>query len=128
MTGRSVEEWIGKTPDTPIPARVRLRVFEAHGGRCAETGIKIRAGDAWDVDHRIPLTLGGENRESNLQPLLREVHRKKTALDVAAKAKAARVRKKFLGIESPSKQRLPGSKGSKWKRTVGGRTVLREGN
>lgn len=28
MIGRSVEEWIGATPDTAIPPRVRLRVFE----------------------------------------------------------------------------------------------------
>lgn len=31
---RDVEEWIGKTPDSAIPKRVRLRVFERLGGQC----------------------------------------------------------------------------------------------
>ena len=124
MTGRSTPEWIGASPDTAIPPRVKLRVFEAHNGICALTGRKINAGDKWDCDHTQALTNGGENRESNLQPALRSAHRKKTAKDVAIKAKDARVRKKHLGIEA-KKATIPGSKGSKWKRTVDGRTVLR---
>ena len=40
-TGRTVPEWIGKTPDTPAPPRVRLRIFETFGGRCAICGRKI---------------------------------------------------------------------------------------
>lgn len=123
---RSVDEWVGSTPDVKIPDRVRLRVFEAHGGICALTGIKIRPGDQWDLDHEIALANGGQHRESNLRPVLREAHRKKTAEDVRIKAKAARVRKKHLGITKP-KSSLPGSKASRWKRTIDGRTVLREG-
>lgn len=38
---RALPEWIGKTPDTAIPARVRVRVFERFGGICQETGRKI---------------------------------------------------------------------------------------
>jgi len=124
MTGRSTPEWIGKTPDTAIPARVKLRVFEAHKGICALTGRKINVGDQWDCDHAQALANGGENRESNLQPALRKAHRQKTAKDVAIKAKDARVRKKHLGIET-KKATIAGSKDSKYKRTVDGRTVLR---
>ena len=124
MTGRLTPEWIGATPDAKIPPRVRLRVFEAHGGVCALTGRKIQPGDEWDVDHARALTNGGEHREANLQPVLRAAHRKKTAEDVKVKAKAARVRKKHLGIHKP-KATLPGSKSSKWKRTIDGRTVRR---
>lgn len=98
MTGRSVPEWVGKTPDTPAPARVRLRVFEAHGGRCYLSGRKIMPGDAWELEHKRALSLGGENRETNLAPALKDAHRAKTADDVARKAKADRVRKKHLGI------------------------------
>lgn len=125
MTGRSTPEWIGATPDAKIPPRVRLRVFEAHGGICGLTGRKIMPGDEWDVDHIQALINGGAHRETNMQPVLRAAHRKKTAEDVKVKAKAARVRKKHLGIHKP-KAVLPGSKASKFKRTIDGRTVLRK--
>lgn len=106
MTGRSVPEWIGATPDTPVPPRVKLRVFEAHGGICHLSGRKIRAGDAWDCDHVKALTNGGENRESNLAPALRDFHRAKTAEDVAEKSKVERIRKKHLGIYPKSPRPL----------------------
>jgi len=104
MTGRAVPEWIGSSPDAKVPVRVRLRVFEAHGGRCYLSGRKIAAGDAWELEHVKPLHLGGENRESNLAPALVEAHREKTSREITAKAKADRIRAKFLGIypKSPS--------------------------
>jgi len=124
MTGRKVPEWIGKTPDSKVPPRVRLRVFEAHSGICALSGRKITAGDKWDLDHKQALANGGEHRESNLQPAIREEHRKKTAEDVRMKAKDRRIRSKHLGIHK-SKSTLDGSKGSKWKRKVDGTVVPR---
>ena len=60
---RSVPEWIGATDDSAIPPRVRLRVFEAHGGVCHLSGRKIRAGEEWDCDHVKALINGGENRD-----------------------------------------------------------------
>lgn len=125
MTGRSVEEWIGATPDAKIPPRVKLRVFEAHGGRCHLTGRKINPGDQWDCDHILALCNGGEHRESNLAPALREEHRKKTAEDVKMRAKADRVRKRHLGIYQP-KRIMPGSKASPWKKRLDGTVVRRD--
>lgn len=98
MTSRALPEWIGATPDTPAPPRVRLRVFEAYGGRCYLSGRKIMPGDAWELDHIKALTNGGENRETNLAPALKEKHREKTAEDVALKSKTYRQRAKHLGI------------------------------
>lgn len=103
---RSVPEWKGKTPDSKIPPRVRLRVFERFNGICQETGRKISPGDEWDCDHERALANGGEHKESNLRPVLREAHRRKTAEDVKQKAKDHRVRKKHLGIES-KKRKMP---------------------
>ena len=34
---RSVPEWVGRTDDTPVPPRVRLRVLERFGRRCDPT-------------------------------------------------------------------------------------------
>lgn len=102
---RTVPEWIGKTDDTKVPDRVRLRIFEREGGKCWISGRKIRPGDLWDLDHKVALINGGEHREGNLFPALRDKHREKTREDVAAKAVAARVRSKHLGIRPASKLR-----------------------
>lgn len=105
---RAVPEWIGKTPDTPIPPRVKDRVFLAHGGRCHLSGRKIMPGDAWDCDHVLALINGGENRESNLAPALRDKHREKTAEDVDTKSKTYRMRAKHNGTWPKSKRPLKG--------------------
>lgn len=105
---RSVPIWTGKTDDSAIPARVRLRVFEAFGGRCALSGRKIMPGDEWQLDHRIPLAMGGEHSEANLQPVLATAHRLKTKADVADIAKARRVKLKHVGAWPKPKRRLQG--------------------
>jgi 5-methylcytosine-specific restriction protein A len=106
---RAVEEWRGKTDDTPAPPRVRARVFAAHDGRCHRTGRKIQAGEAWELDHVVALINGGENRESNLAPILAgKPHREKTAEDVAIKAKTARMKLKHLGVWPKTKAPLRG--------------------
>lgn len=115
MTGRSVPEWIGKTPDTKIPTRVRMRVFLAHEGVCHISKRKIMVGETWEVEHVKPLHLAqpGENlnRESNLAPALQQPHREKTAREMTAKAKADRTRAKHLGIhKSKSGQKIPARK------------------
>jgi len=102
---RSVVEWQGKDDDAAIPARVRVRVFERHGGICHLSGRRIRAGDLWDVDHVVALVNGGKHCESNLAPALRDKHREKTAADVAEKAAVYRVRAKHLGLK-PSRQKI----------------------
>jgi 5-methylcytosine-specific restriction protein A len=104
---RSVEEWKGKTDDSPIPPRVRLRVFERHGGVCHVSKRPIRAGEPWQVDHIVPLIAGGEHRERNLAPVLTEKHKEKTKLDVAEKSKVYHKRSKHLGIKS-KKRTIPG--------------------
>lgn len=108
MTARSVPEWVGSSPDAAIPARVRVRVFERHGGRCHLSGRMIRGGDLWDCDHVVALINGGEHRESNLAPALREVHREKTADDVAIKSKTARMKAKHLGVYPKSRAKIRG--------------------
>lgn len=110
LPGRTVPEWIGKTDDSRPPTSVRLRVFARYQGRCYLTGLPIKVGDAWDIEHIKPLHLAqpGEtlNRESNMAPALKAPHREKSAAEVTAKAKADRVRAKHLGIFPKSKRPL----------------------
>lgn len=104
---RATPEWQGRTDDTPAPPRVKLRVLEAYQGRCHWSGRKIMPGDEWDVDHVMALINGGKNVESNLAPILRgKPHKEKTALDVAIKAKTARMRQKHLGVFPASRAKL----------------------
>lgn len=122
---RGIDEWVGKTDDQAIPLRVVLRVLDSHGGRCAcGCGCEIGPGVNWVVDHVIALINGGENRESNLQPLLTEHHKPKTRNDVRTKAKIARVKSKHLGLRRSSRP-MPGGRDSPWKKTFSGKVVRR---
>ena len=97
---RKVKEWIGKTDDTQAPPRVRLRVFQREKGICHISGRKIRAGDHYQIEHKIAIINGGQNRESNLFPALIGPHKEKTKADVKEKAKVAAKAKANLGIKS----------------------------
>ncbi len=120
MIGREPDEWVGKTPDAKIPDRVKLRVFERHRGICHISGRKIRAGESWDCDHVVALCNGGEHREANLAPALRDKHREKTAADVAERAKIDRIRKRALCLAKPKGRPIPGSKASGLRKRMDG--------
>jgi 5-methylcytosine-specific restriction protein A len=100
---RSTPEWIAKHDDQSIPPRVRLRVFERHGGICHLSDRKIMPGEPWDCDHIVALINGGEHREFNLAPALRDKHREKTADDVRQKSVTADKRMMNLGIKPKRK-------------------------
>ncbi len=99
--GRSVKEWIGKTPDSIPPPSVQARIFERAGGVCHISRRKIAPGEKWDVEHVVALADGGENRESNLRPALRDKHREKTAAENAVRAKAKRKAARHIGVKTP---------------------------
>ncbi len=117
---RKVPEWHGKTPDTSVPPRVRLRVWERSTGYC-RCGYFLTADKPWHADHCIPLILGGENRESNLRIICWACHKEKTKTEVATKSKDYRIRAKHAGIKR-KKSLLPGSKGSGIRRRMDGTT------
>jgi len=100
---RELPEWIAKHDDQAIPDRVKERIARKAGDCCKKCGNPI-AGKSAEFDHAIPLILGGQHRESNLQLLCTPCHGAKTKLDVKLKAKVARVRKKHLGISRPRQQ------------------------
>lgn len=101
-SGRSVEEWCGKTPDTPVPPRVRLRVFDRADGRCHRCERKIAAGEHWTLEHLKALIRGGQNRESNLGVTCDWCLPEKNAEDVAEKADTyAKRRKHIIGRDKP---------------------------
>lgn len=107
-------------------AKRRLAVFERDGGVCHICAQKILVGEAWDLEHRVPLALGGDDDEGNVHPAHVTCHKGKSAQDAANLAKANRVRAKHKGAKPQPRHRLPGSKGSGWKAKIGGGWERRE--
>lgn len=118
--GRSVPEWIGKTPDSPVPPRVRLRVFDRKHGRCHRCWRKIAAGEQWTCEHLKALTNGGENRERNLDVTCGWCLPIKNAEDVAEKSRVYERRASHVGIRKAKARPLPGSKASGIRKRMNG--------
>lgn len=98
-----------------ISRTVRVRVFERAGGLCHLCRGKISAADKWDVDHILPLALGGADDESNFAPAHNVCHREKSKVDVGRIRKADRQRAAFIGAKKPSKFRRPAGVRFDWK-------------
>ncbi len=125
---RTLPEWIGRTPDSIPPPRVKLRVFQKYDGRCGchySCLRKIRPGEAWDCDHKIALINGGLNRESNLRPVLRSHHEAKTASDLADKSKVYAMARKHVGPQDAPSRPMPCGRDSGFKKTMRGAVVER---
>lgn len=106
--------------------RRRLALFEAHRGICHLCGERIDGTrEPWEVEHLIPIAMGGEDDEANCAPAHVACHKAKTATDKGQIAKANRVRAKHNGAHRP-KAIIAGSKRTKWKRKISGETVRRD--
>lgn len=101
----------------------RLRVWEAHKGVCHICECKVWPGEDWEVEHVIPLALGGADDETNMRPAHVDCHAGKTRSDNKSWSKAKRIAKKIAGIKKRST--FACARTSKWKAKVGGGAVLR---
>jgi hypothetical protein len=81
-------------PRKSFSAKNRARIFALHDGICGISKRKIQAGEAWEIEHRIALALGGTNEDENLYPALVEPHKGKTRTDKGAIAKCKRIERK----------------------------------
>lgn len=104
----------------------RLALFEAHKGRCHICGEPIDGTrERWDVEHVIPLAIGGDDDEGNCAPAHERCHKSKTSTDRKNIAKSDRVRARHFGA-ARAKAIIPGSRGGKYKKLIGGGVVLRD--
>ncbi len=117
---RSLDEWIGANDDTPTPPRVQLRVIIHYDARCALCTRKIGGPVLWQCDHIKALVNGGENRESNLQPLCLTCHETKTKGDCREKSITYRNTLKHYGIKKRQWRPLLGTKASGWRKRMDG--------
>lgn len=80
----------------------RADLFMKADGICHICGVKVQIGQPWDIEHVIPLAMGGEDGGDNLKPAHRSCHAAKTATDKRDLAKVARIRAKHIGAKKRS--------------------------
>jgi len=68
----------GNHPETPPKMAYLLK---SQKGTCAQCGLYFKDGDQLEIDHRIPVSIGGTDLYINLQLLHRHCHDLKTATD-----------------------------------------------
>lgn len=98
---RELPGWEATDDNQAIPARVKVRVFDRAGGKCANCTLTIVGKLRPAYDHIQALINGGKHAEYNLQLLCVPCHAVKTKADVAEKSVNARVRAKHLGVKKP---------------------------
>jgi 5-methylcytosine-specific restriction endonuclease McrA len=92
-------------PRAMTPKR-RERILAKHNGCCAYPECTETVG--LELDHTIPLALGGRDADENLRPLCGPHHKAKTALDVKLIAKAKRLNATHKGLKPPPTRKLQG--------------------
>lgn len=91
-----------------LTTKQRVELFKAHSGICHICNGAIHTGKKWEVEHIIPLALGGEDSLDNMAPAHSACHTKKTANeDVPAIARAKRREARNIGAEAKPRQPLP---------------------
>lgn len=105
----------------------RIDVLHAHGGACYLCGLPINLarGDRMEVEHRIPIALGGADDHTNTLPAHAECHAQKTKADVRTIAKAKRVAKKHEGTFRQSRNAFATAKTGKFKQKLDGSLIDR---
>lgn len=103
----------------------RAAVLKAAEHICHYCKGLIQEGQAWEVEHITPLAMGGTNHPDNLAPIHQKpCHREKTRKDVGEIARAVRLHEKHTGART-RKGTMPGSRNSRFKRRIDGRTEIR---
>jgi 5-methylcytosine-specific restriction protein A len=97
------------TPRKPISTKNRRKFFEMRGGICALcAGIINPAIEAWEIEHVIPLAMGGvDDLPTNGELVHAKCHKAKTRDDMKNLGKAKRREAKHTGTKAPAKATFP---------------------
>jgi len=90
------------TKRKPRNAKERARLFKLFGGRCYLCGGQIDGiREAWEIEHRTALELGGADEDHNLSLAHAKCHKSKTRDDVGMIARAKRREARHTGARVP---------------------------
>lgn len=117
-------EDVGTTERKPLNTRRKLAIWEREKGLCMMCGCRLQPGH-FIYEHVRALELGGADADENIRLTCLPCAGQKTRDDHSKAAKAKRVKAKHLGLKK-SKNPLPGSKGSKWRKKMDGTIVPRD--
>jgi 5-methylcytosine-specific restriction protein A len=96
------------TPRKPISTKTRKAFFETKGGVCSLcTGTIDPVKEAWEIEHVIPLAMGGVDEASNWELAHAKCHKAKTRNDMKNLGKAKRREAKHTGTKAPAKAGFP---------------------
>ena len=110
-----------------LSTRQRLELYLAAKGACQSCGWRLTPGTRWEIDHVLPLALGGRHDATNLQVLCAQCHGSKTTQrDVPAVSKAKRMQARHLGA-TRSRGVIPGSRRSTLRKRLDGSVEVRNG-
>lgn len=115
---------IGTTARGHLSTRRKLAIWEREKGLCMLCSTRLQPGK-FIYEHVRALELGGTDTDDNIRLTCMPCAGLKTKDDHSRAAKAKRVKAKHLGMKK-SKNPLPGSKSSKWKRKMDGTVVRRD--
>ena len=87
-------EVVEATKRKAMSAGRRLRILRQWKSHCVGCN-KNLLGVAFEVDHFIPVELGGDDEDYNMRPLCIPCHKRKTKADIKAISKARRIRRKL---------------------------------
>lgn len=89
-----------------LTGKARLALLTAHNSRCHICGGAIEPGQRWEVEHVIPLAMGGDDEPGNMRPAHSKCHQAKTAKNIADIAKAKRTQIAHRGAKAPPKVKI----------------------
>jgi 5-methylcytosine-specific restriction endonuclease McrA len=89
-----------------LTGKARLTFLKSHKSICHICGGAIQAGDAWELEHVIPLAMGGDDAPENWRPAHKKCHADKTRDDLCRIAKAKRIEISHHGAKPPAKQEI----------------------
>jgi 5-methylcytosine-specific restriction enzyme A len=105
----------------------RAKIFADRQGICELCTRPIRPGEPWELDHPLPVELGGPDTPDALSLVHAECHKQKThGEDRPRIEKSTAVRKKHLGLKARKGPPMPGTKASGWKKKMDGTVVRRD--
>lgn len=106
----NAREAVPATKRRPMTRTRKKAVLEAFGGLCRACGCPLVITTA-EIDHIIPIELGGSDEIENLQALCAADHREKTKADIKRIAKARRLRKREENPPDPTRPNRIKSRG-----------------